>query len=144
MSLSPHEVVERLVAWVPERRWTELPSLYEPAAVVELPLALPAPIRLTGREALAGHFAAAGKLPLAMRAENLRIHDTTDPEVVVAEFDYLAHHTQTGREFTVANVFIVRVRHGLIVRSRDYSNHIMFAAAFDRLEGLVASLGSPD
>jgi hypothetical protein len=34
-------------------------------------------------------------------------------------------------------VFVVRVRDGLIVESRDYSNHAMFAAAFERL-GAVA------
>jgi uncharacterized protein len=52
---------------------------------------------------------------------------------VVAEFDYRARNTATGASFTVANVFVVRVRDGLIVESRDYSNHVMFAAAFGRL-----------
>jgi uncharacterized protein len=140
MEPTPLEVVQRLIAGVPAREWRSLPYLYAEDAVVEQPMALPKPIRLVGRAALAEHFAAAAQLPLELRATNIVLNDTSDPEVVVAEFDYEARNTDTGASFTVANVFVMRVRHGLIVASRDYSNHVLFAAAFGRIDALADRL----
>ena len=42
------------------------------------------------------------------------MHETVDPEVVIAEFDY------TARGVTFANIQVLRVRDGLIVETRDY------------------------
>lgn len=140
MERTPREVVQRLIAGVPAREWSALPQLYAEDAVVEQPMALPRPVRLVGRTELERHFAAAAQLPLEMRAVNVVLHDTSDSEVVVAEFDYEARNTATGARFTVANVFVVRVRGGLIVTSRDYSNQVLFAAAFNRIEALAHRL----
>jgi ketosteroid isomerase-like protein len=140
MERTPREVVQQLIAGVPAREWAALPHLYAADAVVEQPMALPRPVRLVGRAELERHFAAAARLPLEVRAINVVLHDTSDSEVVVAEFDYAARNTATGAAFTVANVFVVRVRHGLIVSSRDYSNQALFAAAFNRIEGLAHQL----
>lgn len=140
MGRTPPEVVERLIAGVPAREWSALPYLYAEDAVVEQPMALPKAVQLVGRTALAQHFAAAARLPLQMRADNVVLHETSDPEVVVAEFDYDARNTDTGATFTVANVFVVRVRDGLIVASRDYSNQVLFAAAFGRIDALADRL----
>jgi uncharacterized protein len=140
MTRTPTEVVEQLIKGVPARRWDTLPDLYAPDAVVHHPMQLPVPVKIEGRRALAEHFQRAAQLPLAMTAENVLIHQTADPELVVAEFDYRARNTATGERFTVANVFVTRVRDGLIVESRDYSNHVMFAAAFGRLHAVADQL----
>jgi ketosteroid isomerase-like protein len=140
MERTPREVVQQLIAGVPAREWAALPHLYAADAVVEQPMALPRPVRLVGRAQLERHFAAAAQLPLEMRAVNVLLHDTADSEVVVAEFDYEARNTATGATFTVANVFVVTVRGGLIVTSRDYSNHVLFAAAFNRIDALASQL----
>ena len=134
---TPRDVLIRLIEGVPAGRWDELPTLYAENATVEQPMALPEPVRLVGREALAAHFAAAGRLPLRMQARNIVIHETDDPEVVVGEFDYACEHLHTGQRFTVANVFLVRVRDGLIVASRDHTDHARFAAAFGRLDAIA-------
>ena len=48
--------------------------------------------------------------------------ETADPEVVVAEYDYVIEtDVQT---VTVASIQVVRVRDGLIVESRDYHDHV--------------------
>ena len=61
------------------------------------------------------------------------MHETTDPEVVIGEFTYVGRVIATGRRFTVPNVFVWRVRDGLIVEARDYADHVAFAAATGRL-----------
>jgi ketosteroid isomerase-like protein len=55
------------------------------------------------------------------------VHETTDPGVVVAEYD----HRVTGPAgvFTAANVQILTVTDGLISRSRDFHHHATLAAA---------------
>jgi ketosteroid isomerase-like protein len=65
------------------------------------------------------------------------IHETSDPEVVIGEFRYVGRFTDTGREFSITNIFVTRVRHGLIVESRDYADHLNFAAAAGRLGELL-------
>ena len=50
-----------------------------------------------------------------------RVHETADPEVVVFEFAY--EGSAGGQPFTIPCVFVVRVRDGVIVESRDYTHH---------------------
>jgi uncharacterized protein len=122
MLTSPPEIAERLLTGISQRRWTELPALYAEDAVVEQPFS-PAPVRLTGRDAIAAHFAGAADLPLRLTADNVVLHRTADPEVVIVEYDYLAENTTTGHTTTVRNIQVLRVRAGLIVTSRDYHDH---------------------
>lgn len=137
--MTPREVFERLIDGVSHRRWAELPGLYAEDAVVTHPFATPAG-PLVGREALRRHFAAAAGMDLAMTARDVVVHETADPEVVIGEFAYEGRVTTTGRPFTVRNVFVLRVRDGLIVESRDYADHLAFAAATGRMAALVDAL----
>jgi ketosteroid isomerase-like protein len=137
---SPREVFDRLLGGVTGRKWADLPNLYAEEAIVEHPFATTTAARLEGREQIREHFAAGAAMPLEMRADNVVIHETADPEVIIAEFDYHGLVTTTGRTFTMRNIFVLRVRDGLIVASRDYVNHLAIAAAFDRLPQLVAAL----
>jgi uncharacterized protein len=130
MTATPREVLEQLIEGVPARRWDDLPALYSQDTVVEQPYALPEPIRLVGRAALAAHFQRAARVPLSLRADNIVIRETDDPEVVVGEFDYHARNTETGASVTVANVIVARVRAGEIVESRDFHHHVALAALF--------------
>ena len=58
-----------------------------------------------------------------LRARDLVVHETTDPELVVSEWDYEVTAKATGRTATVANVQLLRVREGLIVHSKDFHDH---------------------
>lgn len=80
-------------------------------------------------------------MPLELRAENLVVHETTDPEVIVAEFDYLGRVTSTGQPFQVRNIFVLRIRDGRIVSSRDYTDHLGIAGATGSVSRLVAAVG---
>jgi ketosteroid isomerase-like protein len=104
-------------------------ALYADDALIELPFNRPAPLRIEGRHQLEARNDAARHLPLELTPTNLNIHETTDPEVIVAEFDYAGRVTTTGRTFRVANVIVMRVRDGKIVASRDYHDHVALGEA---------------
>jgi ketosteroid isomerase-like protein len=84
------------------------------------------------REAQLDELAALYAEPVGMT-----VHATTDPEVVVVEFSYAI--AASGVESTVPHIFVVRVRDGEIVESRDYSDHVGTARV--RIEdGRIAEL----
>jgi len=137
---SPAEVFLALVNGVAEGRWEELPSLYaEQTDVVHPfdPLRQPA---LRSREELRQHFTPAGAGPrVARRVANVTIHQTTDPEVIVAEFEYQG--TDAGREpYALPGIFVLRVRDGEIVSSRDYFDHLTAARVRGQLDELAAAV----
>ncbi|MFI5837553.1 nuclear transport factor 2 family protein [Micromonospora sp. NPDC051300] len=97
---------------------------------------------LTSRAELREHFGAGGRPSGVERYDVVddHVHRTADPEVVVFEFRYAG--VVDGRAFTLPCVFVVRVRDGEIVESRDYLDHIAGARAFGRLPDLAAALGA--
>jgi ketosteroid isomerase-like protein len=137
---SPQEVVEAVMQGIADQNWQDLHKLYCEQAVVEYPFALPAPTRIEGQEAIRKHFANFAAAPLKLQVRNMVVRQTTEPEVVVAEWDYDGLVTTTGRMFRVSNIQVSRVRHGKIVESRDYHNHALMADVMGRLPVLVAAL----
>jgi ketosteroid isomerase-like protein len=144
--MTPTEVFLRLVHGVCDRRYGELPELYADRTDVRHPMSPYGDKPLLTRDALREHFGGAGpRVAAVVRFEpaNVRIHETQDPEVIVAEFDYAGTVIETGRPFTVPCVFVLRVRDGLIVESRDYIDHVAMARARGQVEELVAVLREP-
>ena len=137
---APRRVIEALMQGISEARWSELSELFADDAVIDYPFALPSPTRLAGRPAIERYFASAAQVPLRLKARDFVVHETTDPEVVVAEWDYEGTVTTTGRTFEVSNITVSRVRGGKIVASRDYHNHAILAGVTGRLAAAVASL----
>ena len=121
-------------------KWAEIADLYAEDTVVETPFALPAPQRAEGREAVRAHFARSASGAIEMQTHNVRIHETTDPEVIVIECDYRGRIVATGRTFEVPSVQILQVRDGLIVSARDFTNHAVMAAAMGQLPAVLAAL----
>jgi ketosteroid isomerase-like protein len=115
---SPRQTLERYLDLVAEQRFDRLADLYAADAVVEHPLERG---RLEGRAAIRAHFEQLAALGLSMRAEGVRMHETTDPEVVVAEFDYRGRAGAAGHPVLRRNVFVWRVRDGRIQHARDYA-----------------------
>ena len=126
---SPREVFEALLGGIVKRDFADLSALYAEDTVVTQPFTLPDPTRIEGRAGLAKHFD--GPVPpMRMAARDVVVHETADPEVIVAEWTYDIEVIPTGKKFSTDNVIVMRVRDGLIVESRDYHNHSVFAAAF--------------
>ncbi|MFF4690014.1 nuclear transport factor 2 family protein [Streptomyces sp. NPDC001307] len=142
MSLSPREVFLRLVHGVAGGNFGELPDLYGEVTDVRHPMATPESEPLTSRRALQDHFTvppeARESLP-KRQVVDVVVHETADPEVIVAEFAY---------EFTLPDdstskvpcVFVMRVRDGRIIESRDYIDPIRTYTARGDLDLLIASL----
>lgn len=136
---SPRDVIERLIQGISDRTWPVLHELYAHDALVEYPFALPAPTRLEGREAIQRYFAAVAKTPLELHARNVVVHETGDPEVVIAEWDYDGLVTTTNRSFQISNIQVSRIRDGHIVASRDYHNHFVLTEVLGRLPTVLAA-----
>jgi ketosteroid isomerase-like protein len=121
---SPESVVRAVMDGVSrlvlgdESQIDRLVALYaEPTHVVH-----PMNPALRTRDDLRAHFAAAPShlgCPDAFGPAGVVVHHTTDPEVVVAEFHYELTHG--GTTSSIPCVFVVRVRDGLIVESRDHA-----------------------
>ncbi|WP_030275855.1 nuclear transport factor 2 family protein [Streptomyces sp. NRRL B-24484] len=140
---SPREVFHALLDGITAGRFSELAELYAEDAVVETVFEPVGPRRFEGRAVLAARFAEVGAAsPLELAAANVVVRETDDPEVVVAEFDYRAHHRVTGKRFEVANIQVLRVRDGRIVHSRDFHDHLALVAAGGHLPQLVAAMES--
>ncbi|WP_432103554.1 nuclear transport factor 2 family protein [Streptomyces sp. bgisy091] len=138
---TPREVFGRLIGLISAGRWSELTELYAEDADVEIVFSPVPPRRIQGRAELRKRFATLGAADaIRMRAENIHVHETGDPEVVIAEFDYEGLYPATGRTFRTANIQVLRVRDGLIIETRDYHDHLTFAAADGRASQLLASM----
>ena len=134
MPATPTEVFHRLVTGITAKSWTDLAPLYAEDAQVSMPFGLPEPVVLRGREEIAQHFAGSAAVPLRFAIQNVVIHQTTDPDVIIAEFDYDGQVTTTGHTFRFSNVQVLRVRDGLIAETRDYHDHARIGAALARQE----------
>jgi ketosteroid isomerase-like protein len=126
---STKAIIERHLARVSLGMTGDLADAYAENAVVEQPFMPRGQGRIEGREALRAHFERAASMPLELRVDNLVVYETTDPEIVIAEYDYDGRVVPTDETFRVSNVQIFRVHRGEIVRSRDYHDHAAIAAA---------------
>jgi ketosteroid isomerase-like protein len=97
--------------------------------VVEWPFAPGGPARIEGRESFVA-FAAPSREALPVRFDEFRnvvVHETTDPEVVIAEYELVGTHLETGRQSSAPFVMVLRVRDGKLVHCREYQNPLVMA-----------------
>ncbi|MFI5800129.1 nuclear transport factor 2 family protein [Streptomyces sp. NPDC051677] len=142
MGPSPREVFLRLVHGVADGDFDDLPDLYGEATDVRHPMATPQSEPLTSRRALQEHFTVPPGARAAVpkrRVVDVVVHEMADPEVIVAEFAY--EFTQPdGSTAKVPCVFVMRVRDGRIIESRDYIDPIRTYTARGDLDRLIAAL----
>jgi ketosteroid isomerase-like protein len=117
---TPKDVFRQLSDGIGSGDWSRLHLLYAEDASVEVPFMRPQAVRIQGREQVREHFARLGGR-ISLTPRNVRVYETGDPELIVAEFDY-----ETGGAL-LANIQVLRIRDGLIVESRDYHNHAAIA-----------------
>lgn len=110
--------------------------------VMEFPYA-PAglPTRLEGKAAIAAHLAAVGEMIAFDRMGAAVVHPSTDPNVVVIEFEGFGRGVTTGEPYDQRYVSVVRTAEGRIVHYRDYWNPLVVLRA-TRGAALVDALTS--
>ena len=138
---TPAEVFAQLLSGVCEQRWDDLPALYAPRTHVVHPLD---PYRfppLLTPDDLRRHFLGGAKAlgDVRFTAAAITVHQTADPEVIIGEFEYRGTAPGTGAPFVIPNVFVIRVRDGQIVESRDYADHVEVARLLGTLDQLTAA-----
>ncbi|MEV4822128.1 nuclear transport factor 2 family protein [Micromonospora sp. NPDC049274] len=139
---SPRETFLRLVNGVCDGPYEDLADLYAEETHVTHPFHPLNPPPLRSRSELHAHFSASPPVDRTLNRKpvGVTIHETADPEVIVAEFAYQGRVAETGEAFTVPCVFVMRIRDGLIIESRDYIDHVASARAWGQLDSLLAAL----
>jgi hypothetical protein len=144
--MGPREVFARLQEVVLQFDMDAQADLYAVNGVLEWPFAPEGlPRRVEGREAirrvlvpLGERARAAGHHLLEFRA--LVLHDTADPEVIIAEFDAQGEVLPGGQPYRLSYVQVLRVRDGEIVTFRDYWNPLALSALLTHAETVAGSI----
>jgi len=70
------------------------------------------------------------------------VHETTDPEVVVAEIAHHGHSHVTNQPYQMLALGIIRIRNGKIVHYRDFMNPLSMAELLGRTGTLIDALSA--
>jgi uncharacterized protein len=123
----------------------DMADFYAPSVVIEMPFAVPAlyPERIeTTREELRARYRAGRAKRRYKSLSNVVIHETTNPEVVIVEYELHGEFTETGEPFSMRFLMILTIRDGQIVHSTDYSNPIARARFIGKVPELIAALSA--
>jgi ketosteroid isomerase-like protein len=128
VTLTHQKIFERyLYAGAITRNPDAIAELFSDDGIYEAPL-VPVghrlPCRLAGREAIRAGIGAYHREPapdgtVNFEASRYALHDTTDPDMFLAEIDAAFDHP-TGEQTTISLVQIFRIRDGQIALLRDY------------------------
>lgn len=108
------------------------PEVLADDVVVEMPTAPDGGARRIESKAAFLAYAAEGRANLPFRLIGQRVvhvHETTDPEVLVAEYELTGTALATGRTATASFVSVLRVRDGLVAGWREYQDKAAIARA---------------
>ena len=111
-----------------------LADLFAPDAVMEFCFHGPpgTPVRIAGREAIREYARQVMASPLRIDALEVRkLHQTQDPEVVIAEMRATATVTATGRSITAESIQVLRIQDGRITLFRDFADPRIFQELMD-------------
>lgn len=142
MTATPRHLLDRFQQAMLEFSADSLADLFADEAVYEFVFWTPhrgPSQRYDGREEIrAGFTAAWGSLskPPLTGFRDVRVHETTDADVVISEGEMDAVNHATGQPFSSRFVLVLRARDGRIVHLRDYSDVLRTAAGLGRLPQL--------
>jgi len=131
---SPRETAELLLRIVTEPERSGLADLYAPDARIENVWAPGGPAVVEGREVIRARMSGSAGLWDFESVDDVFLHETGDPEVVILEYRVAGRIRPNGARFSLGFVSVLRVVDGLIVHARDYSNPQETAALMPLLE----------
>lgn len=148
---APREVFEAARQSIVDGDADRFADLFAPDGVMEFPFgggAVGLPSSLEGRESIRRHLSAAlGKSRRSGRRivgyDAVVVHETTDPEVIIVEFDLQGELVRSGETYQLPYVQVFRIRDGAIVSMRDYFSIERLAAVFFRSAPRSVETGNP-
>ncbi len=78
--------------------------------------------RTATRAAIASHLEEAGKMIAFNRMGELAVHPSTDPDIVVLEFEGCGRGVATGEPYDQRYILVIRTPGGRVTHYRDYWN----------------------
>lgn len=127
---SPREVVERVHRLTLDDDISAQADLYAPNGILEWPFApLGVPRRMQGRDRIRRELMALEQRVRQVGTrlkgfQSVMVHETTDPEVIIAELDVITELAVAGIICRLPYIQVFRVRHGEIVLCRDYFTRV--------------------
>ncbi|MBV9792991.1 MAG: nuclear transport factor 2 family protein [Actinobacteria bacterium] len=119
--MTPTEVVERRRRVLLDNDAQGFAGLFAADGVMEMPTAAPgAPGRIAGLDAITEFCRRTMPGVRVDALEHVAVHETGDPEVVIAETLTRATLLATGQSFTTPSIQVFRVRDGRIALFRTY------------------------
>ncbi|ABY23455.1 conserved hypothetical protein [Renibacterium salmoninarum ATCC 33209] len=116
-------------------------GLWSRDGIIEFPFATANyPQRVEGRDAIENYLCDYPDLADVQTINDQTVHNTTDPDVVVVEFEVAGVVVRTGRPYQMRYIAVVTARDSEITRYRDYWSPQAAAEAFGGLEEFSAAL----
>ncbi|MFJ5680835.1 nuclear transport factor 2 family protein [Streptomyces sp. NPDC093097] len=149
MPQTPRQLLERFQQAMLDFSPDALADLFAEDAVYEFPFLAPQreASRYEGREQIRAGFTRAWASPHpspVVGFPDVRVHDTSDPELIIAEHEFDAVNHATGETFASGFVLFLRARRSQIVHVRDYADVLRLSAGFGRLPQLFEQLRNTD
>lgn len=129
--MNSREIVERILAAGLARDYDTFADLMAPDGYLEWPYhPSGTAVRIEGRAAIHDFLLAADRAPIRITAHRgLVLHETTDPAVVIVEYQAVGTLTTTGAPFEQTLIAVFTVHDGRVVSYRDYLDPMKVAAA---------------
>lgn len=101
-------------------------GLWAEDGVMEFPFAPPGwPARVEGRAAIEDYLRDYPKMLDIQGFPKQVVHQSTDPDVLIAEFDAEGVVVATGKPYRASYIAVITTRDGEIVHYRDYWNPLL-------------------
>lgn len=117
------DLIPRALQLLLDKDMTGFAGLWAEDGVMEFPFAPPGyPSRLEGRAAIEDYLRDYPKMLDIQGFPTQVVHQSTNPDVAVVEFDAEGVVVATGKPYRFSYIAVITVRNGEIVSYRDYWN----------------------
>ncbi|MFE0024260.1 nuclear transport factor 2 family protein [Amycolatopsis sp. NPDC059021] len=141
--MRPRELVEYALNLLLAKNMSAFAGLWAEDGVLEFPFAQPGyPSRLDGRAAIHEYLRDYPAIVDIRAITRQQVHETTDPDVVIAEFAVDGVAVRTGRPYRLSYIAVVTVRDNEIRHYRDYWSPLAAAEALGGTDELMAAFAS--
>jgi hypothetical protein len=139
VTTTPREVVGQLLRAGREMDVETLVGLMAPDGYIEWPYRPPdVPARLQGRAEIHRHLTEMATAFIRFdEYRDVVMHETTDPEVIIVEYEAYGTVVTTGAPFHQTVIAVLRVREGQILSYRDYINPLPLMEAYASITAIA-------